>query len=153
VVASKRPISEIYQRLGLTSPFSNIFSTTILGGLEPNDWQQLVREGFAEMEISAETLVWIDELAGGLPLYVQIAASAMFQLSDLQQAEVEFKLQAEQRLLKLWEDLSPEEKKVFCHLGNESKAVVNKLQLYGLVRSNGESFSRVFAELAMRGQK
>jgi transcriptional regulator with XRE-family HTH domain len=38
VVASKRPISEMYQGLGLTSPFGNIFSTTILGGLEREAW-------------------------------------------------------------------------------------------------------------------
>jgi hypothetical protein len=38
VVASKRPISEMYQGLGLTSPFGNIFSTTILDGLEREAW-------------------------------------------------------------------------------------------------------------------
>jgi SEFIR domain len=152
VVASKRPISEIYQRLGLTSPFSNIFSVTILGGLEPNDWQQLVQDGFAGSNVSAETLGWIDELAGTLPLYVQMAASAMFQSANIHQAEEEFRLQAEQRLLKLWEDLRSEEKEVFCHLGDRNSTIVRKLQNYGLVRADGKSFSRVFTELFVRGQ-
>ena len=34
VVASRHPLSEIYKNLGLTSPFGNIFSTTVLGALE-----------------------------------------------------------------------------------------------------------------------
>jgi transcriptional regulator with XRE-family HTH domain len=72
VVASKRPISEMYQGLGLTSPFGNIFSTTILGGLEREAWQKLVRDGFAGSKVSEATLNWIDELAGGLPLYMQM---------------------------------------------------------------------------------
>jgi transcriptional regulator with XRE-family HTH domain len=83
VVASKRPISEIYQGLGLTSPFGNIFSTTILGGLEREAWQKLVRDGFAGSKVSEETLDWIDELAGGLPLYVQMADALLSQEGDL----------------------------------------------------------------------
>jgi hypothetical protein len=88
VVASKRPISEMYQGLGLTSPFGNIFSTTFLGGLEREAWERLVREGFAGSKVSAETLAWIDELAGGLPLYVQMAAALLWQEEgDLMRAE------------------------------------------------------------------
>ncbi len=60
VVASKRPISEMYQGLGLTSPFGNIFSTTFLGGLEREAWEMLVREGFAGSKVSAEMLAVID---------------------------------------------------------------------------------------------
>jgi hypothetical protein len=43
VVASKRPISEIYKNLGLTSPFDNFFSMAILGGLEREAWEKLDR--------------------------------------------------------------------------------------------------------------
>jgi hypothetical protein len=65
----------MYQGLGLTSPFGNIFNTTILGGLEREAWQMLVRDGFTGLKVSEATLDWIDELAGGLPLYVQMAAA------------------------------------------------------------------------------
>jgi transcriptional regulator with XRE-family HTH domain len=153
VVASKRPISEMYQGLGLTSPFGNIFSTTILGGLEREAWQKLVRDGFAGTKISEETLDWIDDLAGGLPLYVQMAAALLWQEEgDLMRAETAFRMQAEPRLRELWQGLSETERGVVQQTGDGDRAVVEQLQRYGVIRADGRLFSRVFAEL-VRGQK
>jgi transcriptional regulator with XRE-family HTH domain len=153
VVASKRPISEMYQGLGLTSPFGNIFSTTILGGLEREAWQMLVRDGFAGSKVSETTLDWIDELAGGWPLYVQMAAALLWQEEgDLMRAEEAFRVQAEPRLRELWQGLSEVEQRVVLQLGDGDRAVVEQLQRYGVIRADGELFSRVFAEL-VRGQK
>jgi transcriptional regulator with XRE-family HTH domain len=153
VVASKRPISEMYQGLGLTSPFGNIFSTTILGGLEREAWERLVRDGFAGSKVSAETLAWIDELAGGLPLYVQMAAALLWQEEgNLMRAEAGFKLQAEPRMRELWQGLSAVEQGVVCQLGDGDGAVVEQLRRYGVVRADGGLFSRVFENL-VRGQK
>jgi transcriptional regulator with XRE-family HTH domain len=153
VVASKCPISEMYQGLGLTSPFGNIFSTTILGGLELEAGQKLVRDGFAGSEVSEETLDWIDELAGGLPLYVQMAAALLWQESgDLMRAEAAFRVQAEPRLRELWQGLNEAERRVVQQFGDGDRAVVEQLQRYGVIRANGMLFSRVFAEL-VRGQK
>ena len=152
VVASKRPISETYQSLGLTSPFGNIFSTTILGGLELEAWQKLVRDGFAGSKVSEETLGWIDRLAGGLPLYVQMAAALLWREGDLTWVEAEFKFQAEPRLRELWQGLSEAERDVVRQLGDGDRAVVEQLQRYGVIRADGGLFSRVFAEL-VRGQK
>jgi transcriptional regulator with XRE-family HTH domain len=153
VVASKRPISEMYQGLGLTSPFGNIFSTTILGGLEPEAWQKLVRDGFAGSKVSEATLDWIDELAGGLPLYVQMAAALLWQEGrDLMRAEAAFRMQAEPRLRELLQGLSEAERGVVQQLEDGDRAVVDQLQRYGVIRADGGLFSRVFAEL-VRGQK
>jgi transcriptional regulator with XRE-family HTH domain len=153
VVASKRPISEMYQGLGLTSPFGNIFSTTILGGLEREAWQKLVRDGFAGSKVSEATLDWIDQLAGGLPLYVQMAAALLWQEEgDLMRAEAAFRIQAEPRLRELWQGLSEAERGVMQQVGAGDGAVVEQLRRYGVVRTEGGLFSRVFAEL-VRGQK
>jgi transcriptional regulator with XRE-family HTH domain len=153
VVASKRPISEMYQGLGLTSPFGNIFSTTILGGLEREAWQKLVRDGFAGSKVSEETLDWTDKLAGGLPLYVQMAAALLWQESgDLMRAEAAFRMQAEPRLRELWQGLSDAERGVVQQLGDGDRAVVEQLQRYGVIRVDCGLFSRVFAEL-VRGLK
>jgi transcriptional regulator with XRE-family HTH domain len=153
VVASKRPISEMYQGLGLTSPFGNIFSTTILGGLEREAWHMLVRDGFAGTKVSEKTLDWIDELAGGLPLYVQMAAALLWQESgDLMRVEAAFRMQSEPRLRELWQGLSEAEQGVVRELGDGDRAVVDQLQRYGVTRADGGLFSRVFAEL-VRGQK
>jgi transcriptional regulator with XRE-family HTH domain len=155
VIASKRPISEMYQGLGLTSPFGNIFSTTILGGLEREAWQKLVRDGFAGSKVSETTLDWIDELAGSLPLYVQMTAALLWQESgDLMRAEAAFRMQAEPRLRELWQGLGDAERRVVQQRGDrdEDRAVVEQIQRYGVIRADGELFSRVFAEF-VRGQK
>ncbi len=160
VIASKRPISEMYQGLGLTSPFGNIFSTTILGGLEREAWQKLVRDGFAGSKVSATTLDWIDEFAGGLPLYVQMAAALLWQESgDLMRAEAAFRIQSEPRLRELWQGLSEAERRVVQPLGDGDspeerlrQRAVKQLERYGVIRADGRLFSRVFSEL-VRGQK
>jgi transcriptional regulator with XRE-family HTH domain len=153
VIASKRPISEMYQGLGLTSPFGNIFSTTFLGGLDREAWQKLVRDGFAGSKVSETTLDWIDELAGSLPLYVQMAAALLWQESgDLMRAEAAFRMQAEPRLRELWQGLSEMEQCVLQQLGDGDHAVVEQLQRYGVVQSDGKLFSQIFSEL-VRGQK
>ncbi len=107
VIASKRPISELYQPLSLTSPFGNIFSTTILGALETEAWHNLVENGFNN---DFAPLSWIDELAGGLPYYVQMAASLWWQYGDDEQAKKEFIFQATPRFQELWQDLTEVER-------------------------------------------
>jgi hypothetical protein len=154
VVASKRPISEMYQGLGLTSPFGNIFSTTILGGFEREAWQKLVQDGFAWSKVSEATLDWIYELAGSLPLYVQMMAALLWQEGgDRTRAEAAFRIQAEPRLRELWQGLSEAERRVVQQMGDgdEDRAVIEQLQRYGVIRVDGELFSRVFAEL-VRGK-
>jgi hypothetical protein len=153
VVASKRPISEIYQGLGLTSPFGNIFSTTVLGRLEQDIWQKLVQDGFTRSKVNGKTLGWIDDLAGAWPFYVQMAATLLWQESgNIMQAESAFRMQAEPRLRELWQGLSAAEQGVVQQLGDRDWAVVERLQRYGVIQAEGELFSRVFADL-VRGQK
>jgi transcriptional regulator with XRE-family HTH domain len=149
VVASKRPIGEIYQGLGLTSPFGNIFSTTILGVLDLEAWQQLVRDGFACSQIDEVTLEWIDDLAGGWPLYVQMAAALFLQERDQNWAETEWKMQVEHRFRELWQNLSEAEQGTLQHLGDQNcnRTLRRKLQRYGIIRENGKLFSREFVAL------
>jgi transcriptional regulator with XRE-family HTH domain len=153
VVASKRPIGEIYQGLRLTSPFGNIFSTTYLGRLEREDWEKLLCEGLDESKVSAEILDWIDGLAGSLPFYVQMAAALLWQEGgNRMRAEEGFKLQAEPRMRELWQGLSATEQGMVSQLGAGDGGMMDQLQRYGVIRANSELFSRMFAEL-VRGQK
>jgi hypothetical protein len=123
--------------------------------LEREAWQKLVQDGFSESKASDATLDWIDELAGGLPLYVQMAAALLWQEEgDLMRAEAAFRMQAEPRLRELWQGLNKAEQRVLQQLGvgDEDRAVVEQLQRYGVIRADGRLFSRVFAEL-VRGLK
>jgi hypothetical protein len=92
-------------------------------------------------------------LAGGLPLYVQMAAALLWQEEgDLMRAEAAFRMQAEPRLRELWQGLNKAEQRVLPQLGDGDRAVVEQLQRYGVIRADGGLFSRVFAEL-VRGLK
>ena len=108
VIATGRSLGEVYEQFSLTSPFANIFSKTVLGGLEPEVWRSLVREGLPR--VTEGELEWVDAVSGGLPYYVQLAASMLFQYSDLAEAETEFWFQAEDRFGELWRDLNGPER-------------------------------------------
>jgi hypothetical protein len=131
----------------LTSPFGNIFSTTILGALESEAWQKLVRDGFEGVQVDVVTLNWIDDLAGGWPFYVQMAAALLWQEGNRTLAEKAFALQAEQRLRELWKSLSQVDQSVVQQSGGEDITVIKKLQRYGIIRANGKLFSKEFVVL------
>ena len=149
VIFSKRPVSELYQSLSLTSPFANIFSTTILGPLEEKAWHNLVEDGFNN---DVAPLSWIDELAGGLPYYVQMAASLWWQYRDDEQAKKEFIFQATPRFQELWKDLTEIERHALRYAADVSgltvpnRAIIDILKRHGLLRQEGGLFSSVFAE-------
>ena len=163
VITSKRPVSETYTTLQLTSPFGNIFSTTILGALAEDDWQDLVRNGFGrngelETQDLAPLQTWIDYLSGGLPYYVQMASSMLWQYDNLDQAKREFIFQAKARFQELWDDLTDAEHHHLrfaadiAGLTAPNSAVTDDLKRHGLLRSDGRLFSRGFAEF-IRGQR
>ncbi|WP_414621563.1 CHAT domain-containing protein [Calothrix sp. CCY 0018] len=158
VIASTRPLSEVYSRMNLTSPFSNIFSTTILGVLEEDAWQQLVRDGFALKTLDTKYLRWIDDLAGGLAYYVQMAAAMLWQFDNLEQAREEFVFQATSRFIELWDDLNERERHALLFAAGVSgvaeptQAIRSALRRYGLLRTDGRLFSNAFAEFT-RGQR
>ncbi len=148
-------MGEIYNPLGLTSPFGNIFSTTILGALEEDAWQQLVRDGFSQGsngEALPEIIQWIDDLAGGLPFYTQMAASLLWQYGDRTQAQSEFIFQATDHFRNLWNNLTAPERQILKNVVNgvsgslQSTAVVDTLKRHGMLRSDGRLFSSAFAE-------
>jgi hypothetical protein len=158
VVASKRPVGEVYKVLGLTSPFDNIFSTTVLGALEQNAWQKLVKDGLVALETSLEKLNWIDRLTGGLPFYVQMAASLLWQCRDEAEAEQIFVYDVQPRFRVLWNNLSDLEREVIQqigtdhHFGYREASIVNQLQRYSIVRADGRLFSSAFEHFVKEQQ-
>ncbi|NJM47162.1 MAG: helix-turn-helix domain-containing protein [Alkalinema sp. RU_4_3] len=149
VIATKRPLGEVYGSLGLTSPFDNIFSKTMLGALEPEDWRGLVTDGLAG--IDGKALGWIDRMSGGWAYYVQMAAAMVWQYGDLGEAEREFRYQAEDRFRELWKDLGAEQGALRGLVLN-GKAIDprtglgDRLFRYGVLRSDGRFFSEAFGD-------
>ena len=149
VVASRHPLSEIYKNLGLTSPFGNIFSTTVLGALEVEAWEKLLRDGFSSC--GTDTLKLIDSLAGRLPFYTQMAAALVWQHGDVEVVKREFLFQVHSHWAGIFYDLSDLERhalRVAAGKSATAAAPVTRdwLQRYGLLGTNGELFSDVFAE-------
>ena len=149
VIASKRPLTEVYESLSLGSPFSNIFSTTILGALEEEAYQGIIQKGFTP---NSALLEWVDEIAGGLPYYVQMAGAMLWQYENQEIAKNEFIFQAQPRFEELWKDLTEVERLALryqlggVNLPSPAPAIVDRLQRHGLLRKNGVLFSSVFAE-------
>ena len=160
VLATKRPLSEDWKTRFPTSSFPNIFSAEFLGALEPEAWHNLVKDGFiqsGEMDVVPDRLIdWIDELTGGLPFYVKMAASMFWQYGDYEQARIEFIYQATPRFEELWADLTASERQIMKNAGGkiltQSDAVVDSLKRHGLLRSDGGLFSSAFAEF-VRNQR
>jgi len=146
VVASRHPLSEIYKNLGLTSPFGNIFSTTVLGALENEAWEKLLRDGFSSC--GTDTLNLVNNLAGRLPFYTQMAAALLWQHGDVEVVKKEFLFQVDSHWAGIFYDLSDLERHALRVAAGKSAAPVTRdwLQRYGLLGTDGELFSDVFAE-------
>lgn len=153
VLATLHPIDTIYKDLGLTSPFGNIFTTAELGTLADGEWHALARDGFAHTGalLTMADLVLLDELAGGLPYYTQLAASLLWRHGDHARTRAEFTLQAAPRFAELWGDLSAGEQHALRHatglpgLSAPTSAIKAKLQRHGLLRGDGRLFSSALA--------
>jgi len=156
VIATLRPLEEIYTHCGLTSPFGNVFTSTTLGALEPAAWQQLVQDGFAAAgnHLGADDLPFIHDLAGGLPYYTQLAAALLWQHGDHARARAEFTRQARPRFAELWRDLRNDEQRILRHAAGVpgvsvpagSAALRERLHDNGLLRVDGQIFSRAFID-------
>lgn len=146
VIASRRPLGEMYQTLNLTSPFGNLFSTTILGALEPEPWRQLLQQG----ALSEAEMQWVDSMAGQLPFYSQMAAAMVWQYGNLSEAEAAFRQQAAPRWAELWRELTPTEQIGLKQTLNPDlppppTAIMEQLVLHGLLRPNGQICSAALA--------
>jgi len=149
VVASRHPLSDIYGNLSLTSPFGNIFSTTVLGALEIEAWEKLLRDGFSSC--GTDTLNLVNNLAGRLPFYTQMAAALIWQHGDVEVVKREFLFQVHSHWAGIFSELSDLEHhalRVAAGKSATAAAPVTRdwLQRYGLLGTDGELFSDVFAE-------
>lgn len=139
VIASRRPLGDLYQTLNLTSPFGNVFSTTVLGALEPDAWQQLVQQDqLSDIEIS-----WVKSMAGKLPFYSQLASSMMWQHGNLDFARQAFWRQAQPYFASLWKELTPAEHQALRQtlapsLPAPPTAIMENLKLHGLLQGDGQ---------------
>ncbi|MBW4458777.1 MAG: hypothetical protein KME47_00770 [Nodosilinea sp. WJT8-NPBG4] len=137
VIASRRPLGEVYQSLNLTSPFGNLFSTTILGALEPEPWRQLLEQGqLLEAEID-----WVIAIAGRLPYYTQLAGAMVWQYSNLDQSHFAFMQQAQKMFTALWSELTIAEQMALKQALNPalplpSTAIRENLKLHGLLNAD-----------------
>ena len=144
VVVGQRPIGEIYGSLGLTSPFGNIFSQSMVGPLEKAEWQQLVSDH--RPETTAAEMDWIGGVSGGWPFYVQMAGAMLWELGDIAQAEEEFFFQVQSHFVSLWKALKSREQAAMWGQA-QRRGTVRLLERYGLLRSDGRPFSALFFEV------
>ena len=152
VIATVRPIDESYEKLGVASLFGNIFTTTELGALAPDEWHALVRAGFAPTAVSDADLALLDDLAGGLPFYTQLAAQLLWRHGDHTRTREAFVREAAHHFPALWRNLYPQEQHALKHaaglpgLAAPANGLRSRLQRHGLLRADGRLFSSALAE-------
>ena len=152
VIATKRPIYEVYKGLNLSSPFDNLFSMTVLGALEREAWEEGVRAGF-QGTIEQKELNWIEDMAGGLPFYVQMAASMLWQYEDINSSQKAMREQVKPHFQYLWDNLSSEERSAlkfvvgYSDVEQPSLQILAHLERHGLLKQSGKRvFSRLFED-------
>lgn len=153
VIASRHTLKQVYLNCGLTSPFGNIFTLVALGAMPREEWIFLVRQGFerAKVDIASADIELIDELAGGLPFYVQMAAMLLWQHRNHETVRRDFQFQTRERFMELWGDLTAMEQRALRHHGGASRQidvsreVQQDLERFGLIRPSGGLFSAAFA--------
>lgn len=153
VIASVRPVSEVYRQVGHTSPFGNDLRDATLGAIETADWQALVRAGMnsAKRRLRGGDLELIDELAGGLPFYTQLAGEALLRSTSQQAARAAFAAQARPHFESLWRKLDDAQRHALRQASggrapSEQAPIRYLLRTRGLLRRDTEDlFSSAFA--------
>ncbi len=153
LAASARPLADLCEQGGLVSPFSTIFTTCYLGLLEEEEWRALILD---HMQVDDRELDFIGETTGGHPLFVQIAASCLWEMkrsgkADLTALKDNVEMQIRSHLEYLRRHLSESEKNVLRFVAgkgglNPTQPSLNNLSLRGLIK-NRKIFCLPFLEL------
>jgi len=153
VIASRRSLAQVYLDCRLTSPFGNIFMLVTLGAMPREEWILLVRQGFqrTHVDVTNADIDLIDDLAGGLPYYVQMAAMLLWHHRNHDTVRREFQFQTRERFMELWGGLSAMEQRALRHRSGASRGIdisretMQDLERFGLIRPSGGLFSTSFA--------
>lgn len=95
------------------SEFWNIFQRTTLGAFIETEARQFIQTRFGEtgLSVSEQEILRVLQLAGGYPLFLQLACSCLFEMKIGRQAHWEsaFESEAHDYLVTLWEHRTPQE--------------------------------------------
>jgi len=125
VTASTMPLSDLIRDSGLSSPFYNIFIELSLGALSDEAVRALLTEPFRKASLSPppdDHLIYIMELAGHHPFYLQLAAYHLFEM--YKSSGVLNRLTLRRAFVK---DAEPHFRQLWYHLNAEEQAGAQKL--------------------------
>jgi hypothetical protein len=100
VLATRRSLAEIYTPCRSDLTIHHALQRDNPGALQSADWQQLVNAGLRRADAPPARdidLGLIEELAGGLPYYTQLAAAALWRNRNHDQARTMFTQEVRQR--------------------------------------------------------
>jgi hypothetical protein len=151
ITTTIQSIDNVYNRFGVNSPFGKT-CTTELGAFSLEEWRALVYNGFTSTGkgVGEAEMALINDLAGGLPFYTQLAAELLWQHGDYSRTRDEFTLQAKPHFADLWRILTTEQqdtlrRAIYSQDLTQSTTALH-LRKHGLIRPDGSLFSSVFAE-------
>lgn len=156
-IASRNTLYDFCISNEITSPFHNIFLTIYLGNFTAEEAEEMITNPArnAGISFSKDEISYALRIGGGHPFYTQMLCYFMFQMK-IQHKTVDFEILSKQFRLEAW----PNFKYLWDHMSEESQLaihyfvsdvglvpsafVVDKLQAYGLLKSDNSIFSIEF---------
>ncbi len=146
VLGTSKPLTEIYQDKGLTSPFQNMLSNVPLGLLDDHAAETLADRGGFPSQQKALMVEW----AGNHPYYLQLMGNLLFesiQTGKTQQWVLDrFCFTSFARLMETWNTLGKKDKKALEGLLKGKPVERRGLRIRGLVTTQNEPFGKVLTE-------
>lgn len=161
ITATAYRLSVLKDQGKLTSPFPNIFKTVYLGNMPAEEWEELIRRGFARSGMVPEEADYalVGDLAGGHPYLTQLAGSLIWKARreawDQARVRAAFAEDARMIFTGIWQRFGEKQiRAVRTALGmgggQAPENVITRLKARGVLTRSGGVFCRPFAEFARR---
>lgn len=158
IVATVQELSALAESGNLTSPFYNIFETTVLGLMPDHEWTSLVYEAFERsgLAVRPREVALVGELAGGHPNLTQIAGALVWDARHQSWSEARLRQayarKARPLFRQLWQAQSEAQQDVLRDVlgltpsGPATEATWDDLRRRGMLSSDDTVFCQPFAD-------
>ena len=144
ITASYLPLADLCKINGVSSPFFNIFEEKRLTMFKTNEWKQLITD---HIDVDNDIFQFINDMAGGHPLFTQMAGSLLWKIKDqgrsidINQCQMELFEQIQPYIEYFWNKLSDDEQSAMKYTAGFSKKapkekILRKLNTSGILLNN-----------------
>jgi len=145
VLATRRTLDAIYQELGRTSPFGNVFEVQRVGLLDGSAARALIERGAARWQ--ADDPDWLLDWAGAHPFYLGLLARRLYAARGAgeprERALDGFREEAEVQLNLWWPALAERDQESLRRAARGERVDAFRLRQRGLLTEDNRPFAKV----------